>query len=182
MKAAGPSVAVVGGGIVGATIAYELISRGAEVTLYEASDRLGSGVYRLAMGGIRPFSDDHIRTDLVDLSLYTADNYSTWLRRLAETSEVDVECIDGGLLYVCFDEGSKKKISDIGSAFDPSKGVLTELDCQQLRSVEPQISQSALGAFHIHREPLIKRQRPLDLWLICVSPALGVIFRPCFDH
>jgi len=33
-------------------------------------------------------------------------------------------------------------------------------------------------AFNARPKPLIKHQKPLDLWPICVLAALGVIFRP----
>lgn len=53
-KAAAPATyAVVGGGIAGLTAAWELACAGAQVELYEASDRLGGALAPLQLGGVR---------------------------------------------------------------------------------------------------------------------------------
>ncbi|GFZ85019.1 protoporphyrinogen oxidase [Nesterenkonia alkaliphila] len=53
-KAAAPATyAVVGGGIAGLTAAWELACAGAQVELYEASERLGGALAPLQLGGVR---------------------------------------------------------------------------------------------------------------------------------
>lgn len=161
-------VAVVGGGIVGATIAYDLIGRGASVTLFESEDRIGAGVSSRAIGGITPISDDYLRGELFDLSLHSAEHYRDWLDRLSAAAGTAIPYLDGGLLYVYFDEANRAKIQGMVSQVD-GKAEIHELCSSSLQEKEPLISTRALGAFHIPVEGAVEP--------VCVLEALSRVLR-----
>lgn len=77
-----PRVAVVGGGIIGLSVAWELGRRGADVFLYER-DTLGCGATYVAAGMIAPVSEaDPAERELLDLGLASAAAWPEFAARL----------------------------------------------------------------------------------------------------
>jgi len=98
------SVIVVGGGIIGCSIAYELAKAGCRVTVLERStpgaEASGAAAGLLAALGGSP-GRDHFR----ELALASWRLYPAVVSELRELTGVDVEHMTGGTLYPLFDPG-----------------------------------------------------------------------------
>lgn len=97
MKA--PDVLIVGGGIIGCALAYELAKRGAAVTLLER-DRLGAHASGVAAGMLAPLAEAQRKDALLELGLRSLALYPAWAAEIEEASGIAVECRRSGLLRV----------------------------------------------------------------------------------
>lgn len=86
-------IVIIGGGVVGASVAYHLAERGVrDVVLIERSDSLGSGSTGKATGGIRAQFETEIN---INLSLYSLEFIKNW--------EFDCEYDPRGYLFLARD-------------------------------------------------------------------------------
>ncbi|WP_247730156.1 NAD(P)/FAD-dependent oxidoreductase [Halovivax limisalsi] len=98
-------VAIVGGGVVGTSIAYHLADRDAiDVALFER-DQLGSGTTSKAAGGVRNvFSHPmQIAAGTRNLAFY---------RRFGEETGVELDVAETGYLYLVHDEAERREWAD----------------------------------------------------------------------
>lgn len=89
-----PEIVIIGGGVVGASVAYHLAQRGCrDVLLIERESVLGHGSTGKATGGVRA----QFETDInIKLSLYSLDFFRDW--------DFDCEYEPRGYLFVATDE------------------------------------------------------------------------------
>ena len=80
-----PSVIVVGAGIVGCTVAYELAKAGARVQVLETRTP-GQGATRASAGILAPFIEGHGSQLLRDLGRRSLDRYDDFMAGLAADS------------------------------------------------------------------------------------------------
>ena len=137
-------VAVVGGGIIGSSIAYYLAKAGHQVDLFEAG-QVGSGSTRAAAGMLGA----HSEYKEFGASLYSFARTSQKLYEEAETdiralAGIDIERRTGGLLQLVFTAEEKARLSEIRSL----AGV-TWLDQTGAEKEVPGLTKSVLGAVHI---------------------------------
>ncbi|HAN45110.1 MAG TPA: glycine oxidase ThiO [Cyanobacteria bacterium UBA8156] len=79
-------VAIVGGGIVGLSLALDLAERGAQVTVWER-DRCGMGATQAAAGMLAPEAEG-LTGDLLALGRRARDGYGQWIAQLMKRSEL----------------------------------------------------------------------------------------------
>lgn len=83
-------VAVVGGGIIGCSIAWELARRGARVVVIDAG-KIGSGATQATAGVLAPFIEAPSPGPLQELTLRSFRMYDDFVRRVEDASELGVE-------------------------------------------------------------------------------------------
>ena len=87
-------IVIIGGGVVGASVAYHLMKRGAkDVLILESEVQQGNGSTGKATGGIRAQFETEIN---INLSLYSLDFFANW--------EFDCEYEPRGYLFFATDE------------------------------------------------------------------------------
>jgi len=87
-------ILIIGGGVVGASVAYHLTRRGAkDVLILERENRLGSGSTGKATGGVRAQFETEIN---IKMSLYSIDFFERW--------DFDCEYEPRGYLFFATDE------------------------------------------------------------------------------
>ena len=91
-------VTIVGAGIVGSTIAYELAARGVQVHLVDARGS-GEGATRASAGVLAPYIEGH-SADLLRLGLCSLDHYDSLIARVAADAQRPVEYRRSGTLQV----------------------------------------------------------------------------------
>lgn len=137
---------VIGGGVIGLAIAWELTCRGARVALFER-DRPGHATSWVAAGMLAPVGElDFGEPDLLRLNLASAELYPDLVARVEEASGLDAGMIGGGALHVALDRDEAavlKRILDLQQSFG--------LDSKWLgpaaaREIEPAVSPSLAGA------------------------------------
>jgi glycine oxidase len=141
----GRDVVIVGAGIIGCAIAYELSRRGVSCTVLD-SRRLGMAATNAAAGVLAPLAEFRRPGALVQAGLQSLQRYPTWVERLREdVPDIDVEFRLNGVLRVAFEPDEMAELR-AGLPVGEQLGVeLVELDAAQLREAEPRLSERVIG-------------------------------------
>src|SRR5687768_12953778 len=97
-------VVVVGGGVIGLTIARALALRGVNNILLIERARLGSEASAAAAGMIGPQTEADCVDQFFDLCCQSRDMYPTFAAALREETGIDCELDRTGTLYLAFSE------------------------------------------------------------------------------
>lgn len=149
MSSRSPDIIVIGAGIVGCAVGYELASRGASVQIVD--DRQpGMGATQASAGMLAPFTEAKDRnTTFLDLAVRSLDLYDEFVARVAETSKMPVGYKRTGTIDVASTEDRMASLRDVASRL-ASRGVsLSMLGAADARAEEPQLGNSVVGALLI---------------------------------
>lgn len=158
-QAAGAEVIVVGGGVVGAAVAWFLAREGVGVTLFERGDIAGeaSGA---AAGMLAPLSEAEGDGPLQRRGLESLAVFPEIVATLRDRTGIDPEFVPSGVLRVAASEAEAEALrAGAGTEADPGQ---IWLDVQELRSAAPGVARSLQGALfaagecHV-RSPLLVR-------------------------
>lgn len=149
-----PEVVVVGGGIIGLSVAWELARRGADTALYER-DTLVCGASHVAAGMLAPVSEaDPAERDLLRLGLASAAAWPDFAARLEHDAGLPAGTLvrtDGTLLVARdADEGRwLGREAELRRGLDVPFEVLTPT---QARKLEPDLAPGLRGALSAPRD------------------------------
>jgi D-amino-acid dehydrogenase len=146
-------VAVVGGGLVGASLAYALVRAGARVTVI---DRQDVGQATAAGAGILPPLDHFSGVPALLPLLHAARrHYPELIAHLAEDGEVDTGYAVVGALQVATSESEAERLGPLRRECEARRaagflhiGELTELDAKGARRYFPLLGEAVRGALH----------------------------------
>jgi D-amino-acid dehydrogenase len=148
-----PKVAIVGGGLVGASVAYRLLELGVDVV---AIDREHPGQATAAGAGILPPLDHFIGIEAVLPLLARARAfYPELVAALAREGERDVGYDVIGALTVATSDDELARLADLARQCEQRRdqgfahiGAVTRLEAVQARSLFPLLGPAVLGAVH----------------------------------
>jgi len=143
--AAPSDIVVVGAGIVGCAVAYELARRGASVQIVD--DRpAGMGATQASAGVLAPYIEAHEGHPLLDLTVRSLDLYETFVARVAAAAGGTPPAYRRtGTLEIALDAGGLRRLETLAAAL-PRKGVHARLlDAAGARSEEPHLSEAVVG-------------------------------------
>lgn len=150
---ASAEIGVLGGGIIGTSIAVSIAKLGRPVTLLESLPELGAGATRAAIGGITPVSDDYCRSELRLLSKWSAEHYAAWISSIESNAGIEIPFLDSGLLYVGLTDTEWTFLRDRFSPELEQLGVgFSVIEGASARLVEPSLTTNVLGLVHIPLE------------------------------
>ena len=131
-------VAIIGAGIIGASIAYELASRGASVRVLD-SRAAGQGATQAAAGMLAPYIEGFGKP-ILTLAARSLGMYDDFIQRVAADSGLAVDYHrDGSLQVLTADESSDELLALQAQA--AAAGVrCTLLDAQQIHDLEPLVT------------------------------------------
>lgn len=131
-------VAVVGAGVIGLAIAYELALRGASVTVL---DRRGAGLgsTQAAAGMLVPFIEG-VGHPLLPLAARSLGMYDQFVEHLTRDTGMAVGYSRTGSLQVAIDHESLDDLRRVASAAEASGLQCQLLDAQQTREAEPHLT------------------------------------------
>jgi glycine oxidase len=92
-------VIIVGGGVIGCSIAWRLAQAGLKVTVFERG-RVGCEASRAAAGMLSPQGESQTPGPFFDLCLRSRAMYRSFAEELTDASGIDVEYKDEGTLFV----------------------------------------------------------------------------------
>ncbi|MDA1184127.1 MAG: glycine oxidase ThiO [Acidobacteria bacterium] len=138
-------VTIVGAGIVGAAIAYELGSRGARVCLV---DGVGQGATQASAGVLAPYIEGH-SSSLLRLGLGSLHQYDSFISRVSADAGRPVEYRRLGTLQVARTGDEVRQLKEAAAALAASSVSHACLDGDAARALEPALSGSVCGALRV---------------------------------
>jgi glycine oxidase len=143
-----PSVIVVGAGIVGCTVAYELAKSGALVQVLEPRAP-GQGATRASAGILAPDIEGHGSALLRRLGRRSIAQYDDFIARLRADSEQDVVYRRNGTFELAFSEQDVARLKDLAAQLKHDAIEARWIEPASFAQHEPEASRAALGALLI---------------------------------
>jgi len=172
-------VVIIGGGVIGLTLARALARRGlVDVVVIEKAE-FGCEASWAAGGILAPQLEADTTDDFFRLACRSRDMYREFANDLQEESGIDVELDTTGTLYVAF---SDKEEVEFHARYDwqRSHGLAVEwLKCDEARKLEPLISEQVRCALRFPNDFQVENRKLIEA-LIVVNQRLGVrLIRQC---
>jgi glycine oxidase len=166
---------VIGGGIMGSSIALELARSGLAVTVLERSIP-GAEASTAAAGMLAPQLEASAPGPFLDLCLRSRTLYPAWVERLQAESKVAVDYLDSGALQVAFTDDEVHAL-DATVAWQQASGLRAELlSGADARALEPSLSPGALAAARFADDHQVDPRKLMRALLVAATQA-GVAFR-----
>lgn len=141
-------VLVIGAGVVGCTIAFELASAGRRVRLLDPRPP-GDGATRASAGVLAPYVEGHDRQPLRALGQRSLGTYEAFVARVRAQSGRAVEFRRDGTVEAAVNDADIARLAK-SRATAEAEGVACEwLDAARVREREPALGSHVVGALHI---------------------------------
>ena len=139
---------VMGGGIIGCSVAWRLAAEGVVTTVLERG-RVGQEASWAAAGMIAPQAEAEGPGPFFDFCMKARDTFDGIVDRLVREGGVDPEYDRAGILYVALDADERVQL-ERRARWQRSVGApLEELSGAEARRVEPMLSPEAVYAIHM---------------------------------
>ncbi|EDP73646.1 FAD-dependent oxidoreductase [Hydrogenivirga sp. 128-5-R1-1] len=103
------NVIIVGGGIIGLSIAYKLIKLGINITIFD-KDRVGRSASWAAGGMIAPQAEGLEEGDFLNFCLESRDMFPQFIKEIESDTGLETGYWQCGILKLAFSEEEKEKI------------------------------------------------------------------------
>lgn len=142
----GPDVLIVGGGVIGGSVAYHLAAAGVRVTLLERY-RAGGHASRASAGLLHPLTDPDTPAPLRNLSAASFALFPDLVERLRDLTGVDPQFARSGWLRVAYDAGMLSLYRRQAALFPDADARV--LDGDAARQLEPTLTPAISAALHL---------------------------------
>jgi glycine oxidase len=156
-----PDVVIVGGGVIGCAIAYELSRQRLKVLLLE-KDTVGSGASYASAGMLAPLSDSREDPALQELGERSFGLYPTFLESVQEDAGLNVECLPSGIIRTAMDEQETAELRTIGPQAKRLGLPVHWLSGDEARKIEPLIGPAVTAASYSPDEPHLNPSRLVE--------------------
>jgi glycine oxidase len=167
-------VAVVGAGLIGLGVAYELAKRGVGVTVFDRDEPARAASWAGA-GMLAPFSEELPDAAMLALCREALAMYPAFVDELRERSGVDVRFRRDGTLHVALDGARLAELAVHAETYRRNGGEVTMLDRSDVLAREPLLAKSLAGAAFVANEAQVDNRR-LGRALLAACGSLGVRF------
>jgi glycine oxidase len=144
-------VLIVGGGIIGSSVAWRLAREQAQVTVLERG-RIGQEASWAAAGMIAPQAEAQSAGAFFGLCIRARDVFEANIETLRAESGVDPEYDHAGILYLAFNPADQAELRECARWQVNAGGVVEELSPAEARKLEPAISPEVTYALHMPRD------------------------------
>lgn len=152
---------VVGGGVIGCSIAWRLAQSGLKVTVFERG-RVGREASRAAAGMLSPQGEAQGPGPFFEFCLRSRAMYRSFAEEITEASGIDVEYKDDGTLFVVVG-GEDEKAKTKWAAWQLEAGLpLEHVSADDLRKFEPAVTELATRAIFLPEEHQVENRRLMD--------------------
>lgn len=153
----GEEVVIVGAGVMGCALAWELAQRGVRVTVLERSIP-GAEASSAAGGILGAQAEPHGDGPLLSLALASRALWADWSAALVEASGVQVGFRRSGLMKVALDEAELAVLAEV-EGWQRAAGLgLARLDGAQARALEPLLSEAVQAALLFEEDGVVDAQ------------------------
>jgi glycine oxidase len=166
-------VLVIGGGVIGLTIARALALRGVNDVLLVERARLGKEASSAAAGMLAPQAESDEADDFFKLCCQSRDMYPTFAASLREETGIDSELDRTGTLYLALTEHDEREIENRYDWQVRAGLAVQKLNPADARILEPCISESVRAALKFPGDIQVENRRLLSA-LIAANEKLGV--------
>jgi glycine oxidase len=167
-------VVVIGAGLIGTGIAYELAKRGAMVTVYDRAEPARAASWAGA-GMLAPYSEEVVDPALLALCDASLRGYPAFVDDLRERTGVDPHLRHEGTLHVAYDNASAAARSEQCAAFRRNGADASVLDRDATLAREPMLGGHVRGAVYVANEAHVDNRR-LGRALVAACTDAGVRF------
>jgi glycine oxidase len=169
-------IIVIGGGVIGLSIAWRAAQRGLDVTLFDP--RPGAGASLTAAGMLAPVTELHFEgRELLALNLESAARYPAFATELADVTGMDVGLRRCGTIAVAWDAADLASMRQL-HAFQRTLGVESALlTSRELREFEPALAAGLPGGLWAEDDHQVDN-RKLHAALLAAAQSAGVTFVP----
>ncbi|GAC1582867.1 MAG: glycine oxidase ThiO [Candidatus Elarobacter sp.] len=174
-----PDVSVVGAGLIGLGIAYELAKRGAAVTVYDRDEPARAASWAGA-GMLAPFSEELPDPAMLALCRESLALYPAFVAELHERSGVDARFRREGTLHVALGDARLAELAAHAATFRANGGEVAMLDRGETLAREPMLAKDVAGALFVANEAQVDNRR-LGRALTAACTSLGVRFERVDD-
>jgi glycine oxidase len=168
------AIAIVGGGLIGTGIAYELAKRGAPVTVFDRAEPARAASWAGA-GMLAPFSEEIPDAALLALCSASYDAYPAFVEELRTRTGLDAQLLRYGTLQLALDEAGLGELAALGAVYTRNGGEVSLLDRAQTCEREVAVARTVAGALFIANEAQVDNRR-LGRALVAACTGLGVRF------
>lgn len=141
-----PDILIIGGGVIGLTIARELHKRGASRIAVVDKGRCGEEASWAAAGMLGPQAEANDAGPFFDLCVESRDLYPTFAAELRDETSIDVELDRTGTLHLAFSDDDAAHLRSRFEWQTAASLPVERLSARDLRSLEPTISEHVLEA------------------------------------
>ena len=140
---AGADVIIVGGGVIGCSIAYHLAQAGVQVTVLERGE-IGGEASGAAAGILRPWDESPEQNPLTNLSNAGLRLFPPLAETLRQETGIDIEFLRSGILRVALSDEEAGRLRAIA---ERAQGLLEWADTEALRALEPRLAPARGGYY-----------------------------------
>jgi glycine oxidase len=163
---------VVGAGIIGCAVAYELSSRGVRVTVIDMRHP-GEGATNASAGILAPYIEGHSPA-LLDLCTSSLWMYDEFIERLRIDAAMEVEYRRAGSLEIALNEEQLRALGDAAARYRAGGIEYRLLDRSETLGLERAVSDRVAGGLFVPAHGLVGARR-LTLALISAAQARGAV-------
>lgn len=151
-------VAVIGGGVIGCSVAYHAARRGASVALFEAR-QIGSGASGAAAGMLAAQAEAREPGPFLDLLLESREMHRAFGEELYEETSLDPEYVWAGTLRAALDEGPVEELR-ARHLWQRRHGLSARwMSGDEARELEPALSSRTVAALYLPEDGQVNSPR-----------------------
>jgi len=139
-----PDIIVIGAGIVGCAIAYELARRGASVQVVEERTA-GMGATQAAAGILAPYLEVRAHPAFLALAVRSLGLFDDFVSRVQADGGLSVQYRRSGTLQVAMNEEGLRELRQSAAQLEAQGIAPGLLDAQAVRAEEPQLGHDVVG-------------------------------------
>ncbi len=162
-------VLIVGGGVIGCSIALKLAEAGCKVTVIERG-RIGCEASRAAAGMLSPQADSLQPDEFFAFGIKSRSMYKDFVAHLQEMSGIDVQLREEGTLFISIE--NVKDHADSWTAWQIEAGLkLEKITAADLFKLEPAVTKAATRAFFIAEDHQVDNRLLMDALGVAIKRA-----------
>jgi glycine oxidase len=166
---------IVGGGIIGCSIAFQLAKRGLRVLVAE-KERMVSQASSAAAGMLGAQSEFASDNPLIPLALKSREMFPQLADELKELTGIDIGLVQKGLLKLAFTESEENELQQQYEFWKKLDSSVRWLTINELRELEQNVTEEAAGAMYIPNDGQV-RADDLSLAFAKAASAYGTELR-----
>lgn len=166
-------VVIIGGGVIGLSIARALASRGVRDVLLIERGSLGGESSWAAAGMLAPQAEANRAHEFFELTCRSRDLYPAFAESLFSETGIDVELDQAGTLYLAFTDEDVIELSRRYQWQNAAGLPIAKLTAAEVLDREPCISRNVRGALEFPLDTQVENRKLLRA-LIAVNERLGV--------